>query len=166
MVMWWCQPRQKRSSSWSMPSSPFPSAKHASIGQRIALAQTKLASGVAGGAQLRDTFRSGSSVEPLTLRRNTTQTSGPGRFWRGATARIAAKSATSGPLLPSRIRYRCQRSAGICAASASTCILAGLAGCSRSRRGTGPLRERVWGGTQRVGRGRTLSPSGATSGQT
>ena len=53
MVMWWCQPRQKRNSSWSMPSSPLPSAKHASIGQRIPLTRTNAASGVSVGAQLR-----------------------------------------------------------------------------------------------------------------
>src|SRR6266516_5949244 len=53
-----------------------------------------------------------------------------------------------------------------CLANSSTVILAGLEGCSRSRRCAGPLREGVCGGTQRLGRERSVCPSVSRSGQT
>src|SRR2546421_4960923 len=71
------------------------------MGQRIPLTPTKVSSGVAAGALLRSYLRSGTSGGPSTLRRSTTQTSCAGRRSRTATARTAAQSATSGPLLPS-----------------------------------------------------------------
>jgi hypothetical protein len=51
-------------------------------------------------------------------------------------------------------------------ARSSTVTLAGLEGCRRSRRGAGPLGERVCGGTQQLGRRRSVSPSVSSNGQT
>src|SRR6266700_4988256 len=96
----------------------------------------------------------------------TTHTSGPGKRSRGSTARNTRKSATSGPLCPSSRRNRCQAEEGHCWASSSTVTLAELEGCRRSRRGTGPLCERVWGGTQLLGRWRCVCPSVWSNGQT
>ncbi len=106
------------------------------------------------------------SLSYTTLRRITTHTSGPGKRSSGNTARSMRKSATSGPLCPSSRRKRCQAEEGHCLASSSTVTLAGLAGCRRSRRGAGPLREGVWGGTQLLGRERSVCPSVSSSGQT
>lgn len=122
-------------------NSPLPSAKQVSMGQRVPLTRTNVASGVSSGALLRYHFHSSSSADPLTLHRMTTQTSGPGKRSSGRIARSTRKSVTSGPLCPSNRRNRCQAEAGHCLARSSSGTFAGLLGCSRSRRGAGPLRE-------------------------
>ena len=52
-VIWWCHPGQERSSSWSIPSSPLPSAKQHSMAQRMPQMRINSASGVSAGALLR-----------------------------------------------------------------------------------------------------------------
>src|SRR6266700_2875580 len=149
-----------------MPSSPLPSAQHVSLGQRIPLTRTKVERGVSSGALLRYNFHSGSSADPLTLRLITTQTAGPGKRSSGRMARNTRKSATNGPLCPSSRRKRRQAEEGHCLARSSSGTLVGLAGCSRSRCGTGPLREGACGGTQLLGRACSVCPSVSRSVQT
>ncbi len=74
-----------------------------------------------------------SSRAVSSARRSTTQTSGPGRPSRIATARTRATSATSGPFPPSWICATCQADGGRAAASVSTRTGAGAPGASRTQ---------------------------------
>ena len=77
------------------------------MGHRIPLSRTRVASGV--WPLVHYTDRS-SAPRSTALRRSTNQTSGPGSPSRTAMTRSAAKRPTIGPLLPSLIVCRHQRS--------------------------------------------------------
>lgn len=48
--MWWCQPRQVRTSWWAIPSSPFASSNATSMGHRAPLTRARSARGQAAPA--------------------------------------------------------------------------------------------------------------------
>ena len=48
--MWWCQPRQVRTSYSSRPTSPLPCWNSVSMGQRLAPTRPSVSSGVSAGA--------------------------------------------------------------------------------------------------------------------